>query len=316
MSSSRFSTLRPIGSQNHRRLRKDVDVSGPSSSTSESNSFALSSLSTGTKLDGSRNSPSSCASRQTGLGDELLEASHNQYIERLKELSVYYPHLKNSLAPSRSPHHKYTVIDYHDQVLLTTRSYVSRRAQSHSAAKSRAVFHDLVRGNVSTNLTHRVIVVEGLSTQVIEILGSELEIAPELFEQHLINSGWQDGDYQDCEASTWNTRVMKRPYTSIRWLRPGTSNSPNPLSARIQRDLLQPPGRLSWDESILAPDCNDGLTRYDVRHEVTAATNIIRPSWDLKTYASDKVSSPSQPVVWEERATIWVKQEAQYQISV
>ena len=265
-------------------------------------------------LQSSRKPPAHDAAKQTESCLESSKSSCKHYIHRTRELSKYFPHLKNCSAPSRFNHQKYTVFDYQDQVLLTTKSHVTD--QSLSTEESCAIFRNLVKENAPANLTQRVIIVEDLSTQLIGILGSELKIAPEFFEQHLINSGWQDGNYQDCEASTWNTRAVKKPYTCVRWLRPGTFSSPSSLRAQPQCDLLQHSGQLSWNESLVAHGCTKGSAGYEVRHEVTPAVNIIRSRWDLRTHETGKEPSLSMPVLWEERASLWINVEDNVQIGV
>ena len=253
---------------------------------------------------------------QTKPNLQPSQTSGRSYIQRVKELSLHFPHLQNCLMPSRFSHQKYSVFDYENHVLLNTRVHETDSTQPYDPQKSHTAFQNLVKDCVPSNLTHRVLVVEGLSSNLIELLGSELGIAPEFFEQHLINSGWQNGEYNDCEASSWNTRTLTRPFTSIKWLRSGISNFPRQLSAQTQRELLQPSGRLSWDESVVVTNGNKGLSLWEIRHEVTPAENIFRPSWQVKTRECGKESLEAQPVIWEERATFCVKQEAQHKIGM
>ena len=252
--------------------------------------------------------------RQINSDSRASQPDRRPYVQRIQELAFCFPHLQKCLVSSRFSHQKYSVFDYYHHTLLSTRSQVTDRSRPCSTPESRTTFQHLAKDEVPSNLTHRVILVESLSTDLIELLGSELGVVPEFFEQHLINSGWQNGKDNDCEASSWNTRTLNRPYTSIRWLRSGVSNYPRKLTTQSRSNFLQPGGRLSWEENVLVTNREKSLTLCEIRHEATPAENILRPSWQIETDEGSEETSDPQPVLWEERASICVRQEANYQV--
>lgn len=63
-----------------------------------------------------------------------------------------------------------------------------------------------------TTATTRVIIVEDLSTPIIDVLGSIWNLDPEFFAEHL--------HYKWDICDTWNTSGHSKPYFSVRWCRP------------------------------------------------------------------------------------------------
>ena len=239
--------------------------------------------STGTSLVELRQSLRGKASHKLSQAFESQTSGYGSYLQGVKHLSTRYPHLKNCMTASRSNRHKYTIYDYEDLTLLKKTSHVSSQYNSLGPEDCHSTFRKLVTEYIPASLSRRLIVVEDLSTDLIETLGSELKVTPEFFEEHLINSGWCNGKYQDQDASSWSTRGMRKPYTSVRWLRPATL-AISRLSAQHKNDLLKARGRLIWDESLPYPCSAESMARMDVRHEISPSVNIMRPSWNLKLH--------------------------------
>ena len=156
----------------------------------------------------------------------------------------------------------------------------------------------------------RLIVAEDLSTELIECLGSSLSISPEAFEEHLLNGGWRNGNYDDPKSDTWITHDMVKNYTTLRWYRPVKRELQRPYSASDWENILDPEKRsMAWSEAVP----NDVGKPYGVRHMMEPLTNIIRRDWNLKTNAEAHVAV-GDLAAWEERATIWSRQRGSQSI--
>ncbi|KAL9118148.1 MAG: hypothetical protein Q9187_005311 [Circinaria calcarea] len=225
------------------------------------------------------------------------------YRQTIKALSTHLPHLQHTLQKTR--HHGINIkwYDYIDGLLVSTplrfQTPDFRRTSKHYKNKFRRALKD----DIPEDVNLRFIVVEDLSVELIEILGSTFGISPEFFEEHLINSGWHDGTYQDREADTWITRGMEKSYTSIRWYRPTMPKFAQPNSADDRIKLLKPENPLLvWTEAV----SNESVTMGRVKHKASPTTNILRQDWSLGTNA-EKVAPLLSPSAWEERATVWSK---------
>ena len=229
------------------------------------------------------------------------------YKQTVKALSTQLPHLQHTLQGTR--HHGINIkwYDYIDGLLVSTplpfQTADFRRDSKHTKNKFRRALKD----DIPEDVNLRFIVVEDLSAELIEILGSTFSISPEFFEEHLINSGWRDGTYQDREADTWITRGMEKNYRSIRWYRPTLPKSSRPNSAADRDELLKPENPLLlWTEAVSVRASNQYATMKRVKHKLSPTTNILRQDWSLGTNA-DNIAPSLSPSAWEERATVWSK---------
>ena len=136
-----------------------------------------------------------------------------------------------------------------------------------------------------------------------DCLGSSLGISPEVFEEHLINSGWCNGYYEDSESDTWITRNMIKDYVSLKWYRPVKRILSGEYDAD-RKNLLSDSaeGVIKWTERIRDQDNK----HVQIGYKVKPCTNILRREWDLRTNPrATSVAAPSS--AWEERATIWTR---------
>ena len=225
------------------------------------------------------------------------------YRETVKRLSKHLPHLNSTLRPTRFRTAKLTTYDYFNNRLISDPSNVNIDLRSTSDDISNRLKRSLKETPDEVNL--RLIVVEDLSPELIEILGSVFGMSPEFFEEHLLNSGWQNGEDQDGGADLWNTRSMKKDYVSVRWYRPGLQTSPR-LSSVDDRISLLGQSSLEWTEIVAVERANGNLIKRGVHHTVKPATNILRRAWNLKTKPPE-IDSTLGSVAWEERATLWSK---------
>ena len=229
------------------------------------------------------------------------------YKQTVQALSRHLPHLRHTLEKTR--HHGINIkcYDYIDGLLVSgsfdTQITDFRGASKHTKNK----LCQSLKDDIPEDVNLRFIVVEDLSVELIEILGSTFGISPEFFEEHLINSGWQDGIYQDREADTWITRGMEKNYMSIKWYRPTMPKSSWPSSAADRIKLLDPEyPLLPWTEADSVRGPNRAATIEIVEHKASLTTNILRQDWRLTTNMED-VAPLLSPSAWEERATVWSK---------
>ena len=233
------------------------------------------------------------------------------YMQTIEALSAHLPHLVNTLKRTRRHGVNVTCFDYVDNLLVTKPPFTCKTDFEHASERIRNSLRLRLKDDVPFNVGLRLIVVEDLSVELIELLGSTFSISPEFFEEHLLNSGWQNGAYQDREADTWNTRGMKKNYASIRWYRPVMPALRRSLTAEGRAKLLDlDDPKFTWTEPVLIRRSDQETTRHGVKHEARLTMNILRRDWDLKTKVSDEEETTllKSPVAWEERATVWSKE--------
>ena len=160
----------------------------------------------------------------------------------------------------------------------------------------------------------RLIVAEDLSSDLIEQLGSLLNISPETFEEHLLNSGWRNGIKTQQGAHSWITHCMKKDYLTVRWYRTVKRQLLKPNTYKERVKLLNPHRRrpgFSWGESVT----DDLGKRHTVRHSSRPLSNIFRDEWDIH---ADNIESrdSSKTVAWEEQLTIWSQARGSYRIGM
>lgn len=147
--------------------------------------------------------------------------------------------------------------------------------------------------------------------KMIFLLGGALQMSPEFFEEHLINSGWSGSDYGDLEADTWNTRGTNKDYASIGWYRPvqpvdrpdTSSDLSVPLASRTF--LLASPGLASTKPA--RRQSHDSNRFLPLQTTWISKVNIMRRDWDLSPLP-DPNGWCRNFSAWEERMTIWHKQ--------
>lgn len=149
-------------------------------------------------------------------------------------------------------------------------------------------------GQIPKEVKRRLLIVPDLAPQTINLLGNLFKFSPEVFEEHLINSGYNGANYDDKPAHTWPTAKMKKSHASIKWYRPVQRLDVAPYSNRGLDVLLDPKqGRLKR-----TADSDKDL------HVYQAQSNIFRSEWEMWT--DPKITTREKRISgWEERATIW-----------
>ena len=247
--------------------------------------------------------------REVSLQGQMKSAV-NSFASTTETLSLHLPHLLNVRCPSRLDDVSVTCYDYSDNALPTVGAFsVVQPSEQLQSAESVSLRQYLGRAPSET-VHFRLIVANDLSTDLIECLGDSFSISPEMFEEHLVNAGWQNGIYNDQQPETWITRDMKKSHMSIKWYRPVKRVLQRPYSANDRQRFLDPRAQpFRWIEKV--PDAYG--KSHNVRHEMRPTTNIFRQDWDMKTDADATVSVGSV-AAWEERATVWAKQCDGYRV--
>jgi hypothetical protein len=262
------------------------------------------------------------------------EASHvpdldkRDYWQRIKPLTQFMPHLK-AILPPKGRHRltgKITCVDYlsnGDSRADTTidmnhvRSQSGREMMTDRLKKLRTVEDPLVRS--------RIILVEDLCSEYMEMLGISFELDPEFFAEHLNRSGYEAEDYSETDAERWNTSQLGKDFVAITWCRPVYQNP-------LLTDWLRAPRKL-LDKDLDRSDGVSGVTWRDPvftaggkrnrlarEHRLRVDTNIFRRSWSLSAGTAglggqlratdrrskkplDELRSTLVPTAWQERAS-------------
>ncbi|KAK4557012.1 hypothetical protein LTR86_005993 [Recurvomyces mirabilis] len=263
------------------------------------------------------------AARQTGVNADVVEpevvgpvppaiTEHRRnrpflrYTERVTALLHCMPHLK-VLQSSGCRHPRgglVTRMDYYDNINNPRRSKRKTFDHRHWLDASQRMRERAFGPARDPRVYLRVFLVEDLSPELINVLGSTFDVDPELFAEHLNRCGSRDHMYDETLPSRWKTNKMPKSYQSLRWYRP----------------VRQPPEVLSWLQSAEQREklYSKGVTWSDTTHErfdrtitekrtshcVILNTNICRQSWPLSARPLDG-SSDTVAAAWEERVTVF-----------
>ena len=242
------------------------------------------------------------------------EPEATTYRQSVEKLSKHLPHLKNMFGRERFHTVKLTCYDYRSSQVASD----CLEFKLGSKIMTEDAFNQVLRSLKETpnGVNCRFIVAEDVSPELIELLGSAFGMNPEFFGEHLLNSGWRSGYYTDGGANSWNTRGLRKDYTSVRWYRPSLESFPGASSVNDRVKLLGPQSS-KWTETVSIDQGTDDFTNLGTHHRALPLTNILRRDWNLKAESSQQ-SSTLGPVAWEERATVWSKsmQDCLYGMSI
>ncbi|KAL8919417.1 MAG: hypothetical protein Q9208_006795 [Pyrenodesmia sp. 3 TL-2023] len=143
---------------------------------------------------------------------------HRQrYLEEIRRLSTYMPHLINVSKSSRAHHRaELQCLDFNGCHLVSSKDCKLEQDATQSQAifidpstlpseadgrviQSEEDFINSFMRDIFSEVDCRVLLVDDLSDTLMYILGSCLHITPEFFEEHLLKSGWHDKKYGDPE---------------------------------------------------------------------------------------------------------------------
>jgi hypothetical protein len=238
------------------------------------------------------------------------------------------PHLK-AIFPPKGRHRysgKATCIDYFANGDSKTgieidMSYVRSRS-------GRELMADRLRelGVVEDpTVSSRIILVEDLCSESIEILGTTFGLDPEMFAEHLNRSGYDAEDYSETDAERWNTSHLAKDFVAMTWCRPVYQNPLLTDWLRAPRKLLNEDDEgqndmssVTWRDPIFT--IAGKRNRLAREHQLRVETNVFRPSWSLSAGSIgidsqlrtvshtperplDELRSTLVPAAWQERAS-------------
>lgn len=151
---------------------------------------------------------------------------------------------------------------------------------------------------VANDCIQRLVLIEDLTPDLIDLLGATFDVPPHVFEEHLDRSGYRKASEQRRDAKAWQTLSSAQGYSSVMWYRPALPLIP--MTPRFRTKIIKdtkPEVQCPFDE---CPIANHYLP-------LAATANIWRHQLDLcpEPGVYHKGSETEYPVGWEEKATIW-----------
>ena len=144
-------------------------------------------------------------------------------------------------------------------------------------------------GNAETDAVSHAVFVSDLSPWFIDALGPTLNLSPEVFEEHLVQSGYTGTSYDDPDPrTTWPTRFLLPQHVSLRWHSLVKRRDTEPRDMSSRKLLID--DRLEWLRESRGRD-RRVVWRH---HALFAQTNIFRREWPL----SALYRPPNPRLVW------------------
>ena len=136
------------------------------------------------------------------LLQEAVGPVPKSYASTIDNLSLHLPHLKNIKLSSRQKDISVTCYDYLDESCSSIQVFTVVRPSEQLENSDGVSLQQHLEGVQSKTLRLRLIVANDLSTDLIECLDRSLSTSPEVYEEHLVNSGWHNGIYNDQQPET------------------------------------------------------------------------------------------------------------------
>jgi hypothetical protein len=214
------------------------------------------------------------------------------------------PHLKNVLRPSRYQLSRVSVYDYSADMVCTRHlanqqlNFAAKEAALEAEAFISSLRHDIVQ-----NCRSRLIVVEDVCQDLLQLLSVTFVLSPEVCEEHLVQSGWAKR-YTDPEPQTWKSRRVAREHVSLRWYRPGRVS----LAAIKETSIdLSPDHVLCHDRENVSTDSRGTPIGYQ-NINIYPDTNVWRRYLDFRRLGSGALAEDDL-IAREERVTVWKRHE-------
>ena len=232
--------------------------------------------------------PTPTSTLHTPLVTPIDVQKKQSYRDLTVKLAHHFPHLKNVTKKSRHDLYQAKCYDYCGNSLVSS-TPITADANSQDGGFLSAM---ALKNNIPNCMNLRLIVVQELSSDLIESLGYVFGINPEFFEEHLLNSRWQDSLFEDQESDTWITSGMKKNYMSIKWQRLVKCNLPESEIRSVST-----PNSMSIDTEAGA----------SFVYALELVTNTIRRIRYLGSDLEMK-NSTSTSALMEEKATVWTSE--------
>ncbi|KAH7381340.1 hypothetical protein DE146DRAFT_670279 [Phaeosphaeria sp. MPI-PUGE-AT-0046c] len=212
------------------------------------------------------------------------------YHENVSRLAEAHPNLK-VVATAAVRHQWNSRILYYDYTNQAEHVTKHEPWSEFTDAPDFSDFHKTLR-TIPENCLQRVILVEDLNPALINLLGVTFDIPPQVFEEHLKQSGYTS--LESDKDVGWHMASSDQGYMSISWYRPVLPIIP--VTPLLRKKLT------SGDQPQIRRN------RRNVHLHTT--TNIWRPTLGLCPAPGvyHKGSKPEYPVGWEEKVTIWVRE--------
>lgn len=271
-------------------------------------------LERGQRLDMQRAETSTQAARYLRTVSDVIVTNEgsgseeylSQYLQEAENLSGALPYLTCLTVVSRNERSGSCVwYDYKGSTLLKFDGFGPERNKGDRRAFVYLDDLNVVRSrlrSVEDEVDTRLIVVEDLTRQMIDLLGSLFSIPHEFFAQHLHNSGYVSGNYSEQDPDSWITSNAQKDYVSLKWHRPVMSRANAPARKDVAQLLNTEGSGIRWRETR-GVRSRKRMHTVELRHEMLATSNIMRDSIEI-------VSDPGQverPRAWEEKITVWRK---------
>jgi len=212
------------------------------------------------------------------------------YIRSFQSQGHLMPHWRNVLAECRTDASGLVqVLSFvneqidREQNLWNLQLHWTGRIESSSLAEELArhpLAADLARHPAAVfNQPARAIFACDLSETMINDIGSIFHLSPEVFEEHLVQSGYTAKSYLDRDPSTWPTRFLPKRQVSLRWHSLVMRRDMEPRNQSERQDLVR--DGLRWWRKVNKIDGRKRLTPLWQSRHLWTLPNIFRQEWSL-----------------------------------
>ena len=270
------------------------------------------------------NSVSQDGNSDSEVRDEEVPIWHHDgaYFSSVRRMSHIMPHLVNApYARPRFPSARsISYFQLAEERLDSSRS--SGTCNSFTSFKAVPNL-DGPKDNLSGDVRVRLALVEDLSPNLIELLGSAFQMNPEFFESHLYRSGYAPlTSKAEVNPALWNSSTQASDFATLRWHRPVQRLSTRPLYPK-ERDIIvnsdgnrEFPLRWTVRNEVIETEISPGVSvieegRPAITNEYAAEleTNIFRQDWPLNAQSDDVFSEQRYPLpaAWPETISVYFK---------
>ncbi|KAL8869053.1 MAG: hypothetical protein Q9174_004560 [Haloplaca sp. 1 TL-2023] len=236
----------------------------------------------------------------SGEPEPLNYQTQREYWDNINFLETHKPHLKNvGRKPRAHDHAQFVAFDYNAGNMIAA---LPHNFENNSASVVKD-FTTAILDNVPKDVDTRLLIMDDVSPKLIHILCATLETPPEFFEEHLLNTGWHNDQYEDMAPTTWNAQAdFVKDHVSVRWYRPIRARTLRPCVEQESNVMLEPSATPdNWEERL--------KHKIVATHYTRPLVNIIRSPWEARPGFGGFSA-------WEERASIWSTQRGQCRILV
>ena len=247
--------------------------------------------------------PPSILPPSLGSLEDLTRTGYGQmaYIDHVRRKIHRLPHLKSILSRPR----------FDDLATLSWYDFSSRRSDSSHGNSIRALsnghtMEEIQRvrvkmRSVPSDVDTRLFVATDLSLELIDLLGSTLDVSPECFAEHVSNSAYNRRTRVVSDPNNWMTSGMQKSYISVNWLRPVQKTGRSLTATELQKLVDTRYNGIQWWEHRTV---KQGAAIYPIGllHQETIESNIVRKEFPLMTAVHASYRGPSS---WKERLTLW-----------